>query len=291
MLLKSFADLALYHSRPLWASWYKRITQVAGVGYWFDLTMSPGNPGPQYYTGAQATFNRLTKDNIGSLPYPLLGASVNGGATDMLSCMLLPNSAVFCPMAMVFMDYLGYYPYIDESEAGEIVLDNILGIDRYVDGEGVQMMPVVAAGQTGGQSFYVTYTNSQGQSGRISQTVRTCGQGSVGTVLTGQSVGLSGIGSSPFIPLQVGDTGVKSIESVTLLGSDIGLFTLVLVKPLFTVSIGPTLTPQEVVFGIHNKVFPRLVPGCFLSAICLPATGALTNLYLHGLFSYNVKHN
>lgn len=46
-------------------------------------------------------------------------------------------------------------------------MDNTTPLPRYSDGIGVQIMPVVVAGQTGGQTFTVNYTNSEGVAGRV----------------------------------------------------------------------------------------------------------------------------
>lgn len=38
------------------SSWRKAPTQTTGVGVWFDLSMSPGNPVPNYYIGTPGIF-------------------------------------------------------------------------------------------------------------------------------------------------------------------------------------------------------------------------------------------
>jgi len=116
------------------------------------------------------------------------------------------------------------------------------------------MMALTVASRTGGQSFFVTYTNQDGVSGRTSQTVRQDTSAAIGAVTTSVSNIVNS--GSPFIPLQNGDSGVRSIESVTMLGADVGLFSLLLVKPLFT-------TQVRSITAVHEK-------DLFMSCVGLP---------------------
>lgn len=49
----------------LYASWRKQATQTTGAGIWFDLSMSPGNPAPNYYIGAPNVFVPLKQSTDG----------------------------------------------------------------------------------------------------------------------------------------------------------------------------------------------------------------------------------
>ena len=100
-------------------------------------------------------------------------------------------------------------------------------LTRYTSGEGV-MAGVVIFTQIGNTNTTITisYTNSTGTSGRIS-TPTTFGQ----TNFRENNIFIP-------IPLQAGDTGVKSIESVTVLASTLtaGNFGVCLYKPLAMIS-------------------------------------------------------
>ena len=54
--------------------WRKNPTQTTVSGYWFDLSMSPGNPVPQYYIGAVGTATQLKQSTDGGLYH---GANVS----------------------------------------------------------------------------------------------------------------------------------------------------------------------------------------------------------------------
>lgn len=142
------------------------------------------------------------------------------------------------------------------------------------------LMPVVVAGQTGGQTFFVTYTNQDGVSGRTSKTVTMCTQGINGTILC-SAPATSGC-NGPFMPLQNGDTGVRSVESVQVNGlGDVGLFALVLVKPLATMALRGIDAPTEVDFLRDFAAMPKIEDDAYLNFICHP-TGSLSGAPIHG---------
>ena len=137
----------------------------------------------------------------------------------------------------MLLDYLLYYPSIDESNPDPQDMDNTNTLPRYTDGDGVQVMAVTLAARTGGQTFSFTYTNQDGVSGRVSQTARLNAYPAVGIISTCDVTAALHI-QGPFIGLQAGDTGVRSIESVTMNGTDVGLFALILVKPITAITQG-----------------------------------------------------
>jgi hypothetical protein len=147
-------------------------------------------------------------------------------------------------------------------------MDNTVTLPRYTDGEGVQVIAVSVAGRTGGARFYFTYTNSEGVSGRVSQTVFQNNAAALGTL---QGNGQNNNNSpSPFIGLQNGDTGVRSIDSVVMLDADVGLMTLILVKPLGTSVIREITAPVEKDYFLEAGTIPRIYDDAYLSFICLP---------------------
>ena len=76
--------------------------------------------------------------------------------------------------------------------------------------------------------------------------------------------------SNPFIGLQDGDSGVRSIESVTMLGVDTGLFALVLVKPLVQTCFREITVPYEKDFMVPTSDMIRIYDDAFLGFVGLP---------------------
>ena len=65
------------------------------------------------------------------------------------------------------------------------------------------------------RAVYVTYTNSDGVAGRVTATM-TCNTQTVNGTIANQCAN-NGRHGGPFIPLQKGDSGVRSIEAFTFL--------------------------------------------------------------------------
>jgi hypothetical protein len=143
------------------------------------------------------------------------------------------------------------------------------------------MMAVSVAGNSGTlPSFNVSYTNSDGVAGRTSRTMQLNAATANGSIIT-STVG-SAISSGPFIGLQSGDQGVRSVESVTFTsGTDVGLFALVLVKPLITSSLLEQTAPAEIVPIANQSQVPRIYDDAFLSLLTLPQ-GSIFNLSFFG---------
>jgi hypothetical protein len=74
------------------------------------------------------------------------------------------------------------------------------------------------------------------------------------------------------MPLQAGDTGVRSIEACTFLAGDVGLVSLVLVKPLAMLGVYDLRAPAEKDFVLDNPAtLPRIEDDAYLNLICLPS--------------------
>lgn len=128
---------------------------------------------------------------------------------------------------------------------------------------------VSVAGRTGGQSFSMSYTNQNGKDGQTSATVVQNASAALGTIITSSTATLDGSGN-PFIGLQSGDRGIRSIQSVTMNGGDVGLFTIILVKPIAQITIKEITAPYEKDFLIHGSQLPKIVDDAYLNFICLP---------------------
>ena len=249
-----------------YASFRKVPTQTTGAGVWFDLSMSPGNPAPNYFIGSPNVFVPMKQSTDGGLRH---GGNVAPRKKYLRKLMSL--TTVTTPISGKLLDYLGFYGFVDESVTDEQFMDNTQSLTRYTDGQGVQMMPVVVAGHTGGQPFTVNYTNQDGVAGRISQTATMGTQISNGTILHSQGSGGPYVNNGPFLALQRGDTGVRSVQSVTVGGvGDVGLFALVLVKPLATFSLFGNNSATEVDYLTDMAAMPQITDDAYLGLIAMP---------------------
>lgn len=264
----------------LYASFRKQPTQATGVGVWFDLSMSPGNPAPNYYIGSPGVFVPLKQSTDGGLRH---GGNVSPERKFLRKLSVQTAAGAMLPATFKLLDYIGFYGFIDESVLDEQFLDNATPLPRHTDGAGVQLMPVVVAGQTGGQPFTVSYTNQDGVAGRVTGSVRMSTQANNGTILCSQNGGATYPHAGPFLPLQGSDSGVRSVESVTIGGTgDVGLFALVLVKPLAGIGVFEITAASETDFLLDTATLPVIEDDAYLNFIAM-SVGSMASAPIIGI--------
>lgn len=259
--------------------WRKTPSQITTAGIWFDLANTSGMPpAKQWFDAAPLTATQVKQSTDKGIYH---GANVSTSQKHLRKTINWCNSATPLPMAMMLCDYLLYYPTIDDSETGLQEMDNTATLPRYTDGKGVQMMAITTGARTGGQTFTVTYTNSDGVSGRTSKIMTQNTSSVLGTVTTTVLTPTNNTSACPFIALQDGDTGVRSIEAVQMNGIDSGFMTIVLVKPLVETFIRGIDAPVEFDHLIHHNQLPQIYDDAFLGYLCLP-NGSLSGVVLSG---------
>lgn len=258
--------------------WRKTPSQVTTAGIWFDLANTSGMPpAKQWFDAAPLTATQIKQSTDKGLYH---GPNVSPAQKYLRKSIVMGTVITPMPMTMQLCDYLLYYPTIDDSETALQEMDNTLTLPRYTDGKGVQMMAITTGARTGGQTFTVTYTNSDGVAGRVTPIMQQNTSSILGTVttsaLTPTNLGTGG----PFITLQAGDTGVRSIEAVQMNGIDTGFFTLILVKPLAETFLRTNNAPVEIDHLIHHAQLPRIYDDAFLGYICLPQGTLVANVLM-----------
>lgn len=120
------------------------------------------------------------------------------------------------PPDLVYLcDYLMFYPLIDCDDDSTQALDNPVALPRYETGDGVRAVLIVTAPIALTAAITLNYTNSEGVSGRTS-TFNLIPGTSIGVCATGSGTAGGAGQATPFFPLASGDSGMRSIESVTL---------------------------------------------------------------------------
>lgn len=281
MAVRSNANVvdAELEGRTRSTEWVKNVTQATTQGIWYDLTGSAGNPkAKQWFDASPLVAQQVKQSTDGGIYH---GASVagDGYAKYLRQLRVGCASATPLPMALMLCDYLLYYPSVEDGNTDPQTMDNTLTLPRYTDGIGVEMMAVTISSRTGGQSFYVTYTNSDGTAGRTSGTVIQNAVAAPGSIATSSTNTSSG--ANPFIPLQDNDKGVRSVESVTMLGADTGFFALVLVKPLVTIAVRGIDAVYEKDLLLFGSELPRIYDDAYLSLLAMP-NGSLSGLAVRG---------
>lgn len=257
---------------------------VTVAGGWYDYSMCPGSPPPQYYAAAPLTATTLTRSADGGIRH---GGNVSPLQKYLRRVSFSCVTAGGVPQSFYMLDYLLFYPFVDMGTVDPQTMDNSQALTRYTDGAGVQMMAVlVAPHSVVGDSFVVSYTNQDGTAGRATPAhTMTTAVAVNGTILTTQTAGEGRNG--PFMTLQSGDTGVRSVESVTCTaGTDVGLFTIVLVKPLARFAIREITAPAEYDFVTDaGCLVPPIEDDAYLNLISCPA-GSVSAAALNGMVEF-----
>lgn len=276
--IRSIVDAEI-DGKTRFSEFVKNINQVTTAGIWYDITGSAGNPkAKQWFDAAPLTAQQIKQSTDGGIYH---GHSLNGTATKYLRLLRAAcASATPLPMSVMLMDFLLYYPSIEDGSTDPQVMDNTLTLPRYTSGSGVQMMAVTISARTGGQSFSVNYTNSEGVAGRVTPNVIQNSVASPGTITTSAKA-TSGSPHGPFIPLQDNDKGVRSIESVTMNGADTGFFALILVKPIAQTIIRGIDAPYDKDMLLMANELETIEDDAYLSVIVKP-NGSLTGLAVRG---------
>ena len=211
-----------------WATSFRKAVASAATttNAWLDYSYFAGSPPANFYASTPLIAAELDASRGIYLP------NVAPYTQHLKNLLLMTAASAATSTAngrqeLALCDYLMYYPFIDTDAVGEQQdLDNTLTLPRYGAG---QVVAVAQSASSAVGQFTMTYTNQDGVGGRVSQLTYT-------PVVAGggQVVGASGVGASysPFIYLQAGDSGVKSIQSVTFTVAGGGLMALVIVKPL-----------------------------------------------------------
>lgn len=287
MGVKRFKDIvdAYLRGDSHYTGWRKIPSQVTTTGVWFDLSMSPGNPIPQYYAATPMIAQVMKLSDQGGFFHR---KDVSPKKEFLTKSTLIASSAKAI-WPYILADYLLYYPFIDEGTNEEQIFDNTAALTRYTDGAGVQIIAVSVAGRTGGARFIVKYTNQDGIEGRVTPIHITNSAPANGSLITTQTTGSSlGNRTSPFLTLQEWDTGVRKIESITMIDVDVGLFALVLVQPLASFSFKDISWPVEIEYLRDMMKLPEIQTDAFLSyLICPTASLSWVTLFWDFTFIFN----
>jgi len=269
-----------------WVTGFRKAVASAATttGAWVDYSYFAGSPTANFYASSPAEAALVESSRGIYVP------SVSPAQQHLKDLILMSGntaSAVNGRQQLALCDYLLYYPFIDTDAIGEEqTLYNSVALPRYSSGQVVAVAQSTAS--TVGQ-FTFNYTNQDGVAGRTSQNNFT-----FAVAGGGQVVGASGSGASynPFCLLQAGDSGVRSIESVTFSAAGGGLMALVIVKPLFMATVTQeSRTTGGVAFGaadqfsslIHQAGAPRLMDGCVLNFFAAGYAGSLASSMLAGI--------
>ena len=259
------------------ADWQKSTfaTTAHTAGMWYSLFRGGGNPPADAIlgTGTNLAFQALTDATTNATGIQHGGAV--GGFKVLLNAAAQTAAATTAPCVLMLVDLLGFYPATSVTPTGAQTLNNTVTLPRYTDGAGVQafITPSTVMGAAT-PSISIGYTNSASTVGRA--TPATLPIGNTAAAVT--SVVYSGTGAGkfgPFMPLQAGDAGIKSVQSINLSASYVsGVLNLVLCKPLLTLPITTLGVTAERDLVNQFASMPKVYDGACLAWLML--AGAAT---------------
>jgi len=259
------------------ADWQKSTfaTTAHTAGMWYSLFRGGGNPPADAIlgTGTNLAFQALTDATTNATGIQH-GGDV-GGFKVLLNAAAQTAAATTAPCVLMLVDLLGFYPVTSVTTTGAQTLNNTVTLPRYTDGAGVQafITPSTVMGAAT-PSISIGYTNSASTGGRA--TPATLPIGNTAAAVT--SVVYSGTGAGkfgPFMPLQDGDAGIKSVQSINLSASYVsGVLNLVLCKPLLTLPITTLGVTAERDLVNQFASMPKVYDGACLAWLML--AGAAT---------------
>lgn len=259
------------------ADWQKSTfaTTAHTAGMWYSLFRGGGNPPADAIlgTGTNLAFQALTDATTNATG--IQHGGYVGGFKVLLNAAAQTAAATTAPCVLMLVDLLGFYPVTSVTTTGAQTLNNTVTLPRYTGGAGVQafITPSTVMGAAT-PSISIGYTNSASTVGRA--TPATLPIGNTAAAVT--SVVYSGTGAGkfgPFMPLQAGDAGIKSVQSINLSASYVsGVLNLVLCKPLLTLPITTLGVTAERDLVNQFASMPKVYDGACLAWLML--AGAAT---------------
>ncbi len=265
---------------------YNKTTAVAGVaGTWTDLGTATGSTPANTYAGTSLTW--VDTDDTWSEGAIYHGGDVSTATKHFLNASGYVFAAAGAPWVLMCVDQVGYVPITGTDVTGTsgrtitmtAISNTTAKRDRYPNGAGLRAyFSTEVAPTAGGPNLTaMTYTNTGGTTGRsIGVTV-----GFAATPVTGMMPhsGNAATRYAPFLPLAVGDTGIKDLEAFTLSGGTAytgsGQLVLHLVKPMWQIPVPASGILTERDFVNQLPSMPKIPDGACLRFL-LFQTGATT---------------
>jgi len=273
MAIERIADVqAAYDAGRFWTGIMRRSGPALAANIWADMSYAAGNPAANYYAAAPTVSAKLsTLDGIDVGPNPAAGLTKY-----VHKVLVMPPSGTNVGITeFMLVDVCLYYPFVDGDGAGQ-AMTQLAVLDRY-NGEGCRVMVVSQGAGVSTSTVDMTYTNSAGVPGRVSTATLNfvAAPGSLASCTPSGTAYAFPCG--PFMPLQHGDTGIRSIETINVLSSAGGIAAFVIVRPLVTLGgfearVSGIAAPIEVDTLIDRGQLQKIENGAYLALLARGTT-------------------
>lgn len=173
---------------------------------------------------------------------------------------------------LVLVDRLLDYGAIDHTTNSLQNLVNGVGLPRYTDGVGVfAFLEVTTALGATAATCTLTYTNDQGAGGQTTTPATI----QPSTVVDGNAVSLASVGT--FFPLQAGDRGIRSVQSVQFSAANTaGASNLVLCRPRLWLPLSAQAVAVERDLVLQVSQLPKVEDGAAFAFLLLTGASSTT---------------
>lgn len=263
-----------------WRADWNKITGAAAytAGRWYDLSSLNGTPVANAWSGT-ALNAQVPTDATGFGIWH--GGNVSTDTKHLTNIGAYSAVATAVPGVLMLCDMCLYYPGISMNSASAQTLVNGSTLTRYTTGAGLRAALVIqtTSGATA-HNVAISYTNQAGTAGRSLPVTVSCTASAITPHITHSGTAANNYG--PFLPLASGDTGIRSVQSITLSAASLaGTAALCLYKPLATLPITTLGVAAERDLMNQLPSMPQIQDGACLVWLYFPgaATAASTNLY------------
>lgn len=244
------------------------------AGRWYDGSMLNALPIANAWAGTALNW-RACDESTGN-GTQIFGIPHGGNVSPLVKHLLNMNAwgtaATSVPGTLMLVDLQGYYPGISNNTTSAQTLVGTPTL-RYTNGEGCRMywVQTAVAGATV-QNIALSYTDQAGNAGNaLGATVAMTASGIAGHI---SHAGTAANNYGPFLPLASGDTGVRSVQTVTFSAANTGTGALCIARPLaqITLSVAGLMTEKDLLNQIPS--LPIIKDGACL--VWLYGAGAAT---------------
>ena len=261
-------------------------TGVAAGTYITSLGTGTGaNAGGTYNVNISQTVTSQTITGTATPNGLYTGGNVSPSIKNVLNVSAYSGASTSAPAVMMLVDQVAMYTVSTVTTTGAQSFTGTQTLPRYATGAGLQafIVPSVVTG-AGTPTIQLGYTNAAGVSGRL-----TPASPSLPVANTASPVGsiiYSGTGAGkygPFMPLQSGDTGIRSIDSINLSATmTSGSLVVLLCKPIFTLPLTTLGVASERDLVNQLPSMPRIYDGANLQWLMMAGAATPTNTAYYG---------
>lgn len=268
-------------SGKTWRADWNKITGGTAytAGRWYDLSSLAGTPIANTWAGT-ALNAQVPSETTGFGLYH--GGNVASDIKNLLNMGAVSAVATAVPSVLMLVDMCLYYPGINMNVATAQTLVNGSTLTRYTSGAGLRASLVVQT-STGATAHNValSYTNQVGTSGRGMPVTVACTASAITPHITHSGTAANNYG--PFLPLASLDTGIRSVQTITLsAASGSGTAALALYKPIIEIPITTAGVYAERDLLNQLPSLPKIEDGACLTWLLFTGNAVAGNTNFYG---------